>query len=148
MKHYFLFLIAFGFSLLTHGQTAELNLNPVNKDYYAWITSLNEGPIKWLEEPEKDVEGEAYRICITTSEIYNSLYIEQVTFGMEGCCKKIVSKKELDLYKLFEIYQLTGEIANVEFRTWIDFKTFQLNIKGIIFTMDIEPDNFVKITRN
>ncbi|MEQ8472438.1 MAG: hypothetical protein RIC35_14690 [Marinoscillum sp.] len=121
-----------------NGQTVELELKPVKKDYYAWITSLNEGPVNWLDEPEGEIEGRAYRTCITTSKIYNSLYIEEVTFGTEGCCKQIASKKELDLYELFIKFGLTGEVANVEFSKWVNKSTFQLQIQNQLFSIVIQ----------
>ena len=133
---------------MTHGQQIKFTLTAVDKDYYSWLTFLEQGPIKWLDEPEEDIAGKAHRICITTSDIYNNLYIEQVTFGMEGCCKKIVTKNKLDLYELFNQYQLTGEIANVSFILWIDFDTCLLKIKGATFQLDIESDKLVKITKD
>lgn len=134
----FFFITSFSFA---NGQTVELELMPVNKDYYAWITSLNEGPVNWLDEPDGEIEGRAYRTCITTSEIYNSLYIEEVTFGTEGCCKQIASKKELDLYELFIKFGLTGEVANIEFSKWINKSTFQLQIKGQSFSIFLQKNS-------
>ena len=132
---------------LVNGQTVELELKPVTKDYYAWLTSLNEGPVDWLDEPEGEVEGRAYRTCITTSEIYNSLYVEEVTFGTEGCCKRISSKKELDLHELFNKFGLTGEVANVEFSQWVDHSTFELEIQDQLFSISIQPNSvIVKLT--
>tara|TARA_R110000868_G_scaffold407190_1_gene688403 strand:+ start:365 stop:670 length:306 start_codon:yes stop_codon:yes gene_type:complete len=95
MRHFILTLFFITTFSLANGQAIELDLKPVNKDYYVWITSLNEGPDNWLYEPKGEIEGTAYRACITTSEIYNSLYLEEVTFGTEGCCKRISSKKNL-----------------------------------------------------
>lgn len=135
LTFYFITTLSFA-----NGQAVELELKPVNKDYYAWITFLNEGPVNWLDEPEGEIEGRAYRTCITTSEIYNSLYIEEVTFGTEGCCKQIASKKELDLYELFIQFGLTGEVANVEFSKWVDKSTFQLQIHNQLFSVTVKQN--------
>ena len=136
---YLLFPIFFiTFCKSTSGQDVEFKLKPVKKDYYTWITSLNEGPVKWLAEPESETEGRAYRICITTSEIYNNLYIEQVILGTEGCCKKIAWKKELDLYDLFKEFKLTGEVTNVEFSKWLDNTTCYLSIQERTYSLSIE----------
>jgi hypothetical protein len=124
---------------------AQFALKQVDQDYYAWITSLNESPINWLKKSENDIRGRAYRICITTSEIYNSLYIEEVTFGSEGCCKKILSKKELDLYELFKEYQIRGEVTNVKFLKWIDATTCQLTIKDKIYSVSNLDSDIVKV---
>jgi hypothetical protein len=141
MRHFILTFFFITIFSLANGQTVELELKPVNKDYYAWITSLNEGPVNWLDEPEGEIEGRAYRSCITTSEIYNSLYIEEVTFGTEGCCKRIASKKNLDLYELFIKFGLTGEVANVEFSKWVNKSTFELEIKDQFFSISIQQNS-------
>ena len=124
-----------------NGQTVELELKPVKKDYYAWITSLKEGPINWLDKPEGESEGKAYRTVITTADIYNSLYIEEVTFGSEGCCKQIISKKKLDLYELFIKFGLTGEVTNVQFSKWVNPSTFNLKIRDKLFSVSIKKNS-------
>jgi hypothetical protein len=134
----FIFISSFVFA---NGQSVELELKPVKKDYYAWITSLNEGPINWLDKREGDVRARAFRTCITTSDIYNSLYIEEVTLGNEGCCKQIASKKELDLYTLFEKFELTGEVANVTFSKWVNKTTFELQIQEQIFSISVQQNS-------
>ncbi|WP_339608220.1 hypothetical protein [uncultured Roseivirga sp.] len=133
----FYFLSTFG---LANGQTIELELKPIKKDYYAWITSLNEVPVNWLDNPEGEVKGRAYRTCITTSEIYNNLYIEEVTYGKEGCCKQIESKKEIDLLELFIKFGLTGEEANVESHKWVSMTNFELKIREQIFSITIQQN--------
>ena len=130
-----------------NAQTFELELKSIEKDYYAWITSLNEGPTKRLDEPDGDVRARANRICITTSEIYNSLYIEEVTFGRERCCKKIASKKQLDLYELFDKFELQGEVANIKFGKWLNFSTFELEIQGRTFSIELQ-DNLATVKLN
>jgi len=140
MRHFILTLIFMTTFSLANSQAIELELKPVNKDYYVWITSLIEGPANWLNEPHGEIEGTAYRTCITTPEIYNSLYLEEVTFGTEGCCKRISSKKKLDLYELFIKFGLTGEVANVEFSKWVNNTTFELKIHSQVFSISIQQN--------
>lgn len=141
MRHLILTFLCIATFSFANGQVVDLELKPVKKDYYAWITSLNEGPIKWLDKPEGEIEGKAYRTVITTAEIYNSLYIEQVTFGSEGCCKQIISKKKLDLYDLFIGFGLSGEVANVIFSKWINPSTFELQIQDEAFLISIDQNS-------
>ena len=71
------------------GQPVAIPMTADMADYYPWITFLSQGPIDWFATDESaPVQGRAYRLVITTSEIYNTVYIEMVTFGGEGCCKK------------------------------------------------------------
>ena len=63
-------------------------------DYYEWLTSLSVGPFEWVEMSQDDYEnagpnvvvGRRYRVAVATSEIYSSVYIEEITEGSEGCC--------------------------------------------------------------
>src|SRR5438046_10151837 len=75
---------------------AEVRVSPwKNRAYYAWIVFLSEGPIMWRSMPPKaageepDSVGRAYRVVQLVSEIYDTILIEEVTLGNEGCCKKI-----------------------------------------------------------
>jgi len=141
MKHFIFTFFWITFSHLVNGQTAKLELKPVQKDYYAWITFLSEGPVNWMDVPEGEVTGKAYRACITTSEIHNNLYIEEITYGPKGCCKQISSKKELDLFELLIKFELTGEVTNVHFSQWIDNSTFEIEIKDQLFSISIGESN-------
>ncbi|MCE7991313.1 MAG: hypothetical protein HEP71_05005 [Roseivirga sp.] len=111
MKQLTFIFVLLSFTLSVYGQTFEFTPKKVEKDYYAWLTLLTEGPVHWLDEPRRKTKGVARRICIANSEIYNGLYIEQVTLGREGCCKAIVESRELDLFQVFEKFGLTGEIS-------------------------------------
>src|SRR2546427_9071372 len=84
---------------------AEVRVSPwKNRDYYASIVFLSEGPITWRstrpktagEEPTS--VGRAYRVVQLISEIYDTLLVEEVTLGNEGCCNKVrgVSRGDLD----------------------------------------------------
>ncbi|MFH0959040.1 MAG: hypothetical protein V1897_10095 [Pseudomonadota bacterium] len=48
-----------------------------------------------------DAQSRTYRVVVTTSEIYNRVYIEEITSGDEGCCAKIVSVREINLEQLY-----------------------------------------------
>lgn len=128
MKYLTFILVLFSFTTNVSGQTFEFSTKKVQKDYYVALTSLTESPVHWLDEPEGKVKGTAHRICIATSEIYNSLYIERVTLGQVGCCKSIVESRELDLFQVFEKFGLTGEISGITFNQWIDSSSCDIMI--------------------
>jgi hypothetical protein len=84
--------------------------SPAKADYYPWITFLSEGPVDWFAKDENaPVQGRAYRVVITTSEIYNDVYIELVTLGREGCCKKLRSVRKFDLDAFCSAFNFIGE---------------------------------------
>lgn len=106
---------------------------------------LSEGNTDWLEEPIDEVEGIAYRVIMTREDIYNRIFIEKITYGMEGCCKSIIYKKEVSLEELYKMFNLKGEIAGVEFRDWVNDKSFDLRINNKIFTITIIDDTIVEV---
>jgi hypothetical protein len=93
--------------------------------YYIFITSSNEGPIKWTEPVHGADFGEGlgFRIVITTSEIYNNVMIEEVKHFGEGA-KKLHSIREIDLNEFTKKFGLYGEISGFTFVRWIDNSTF------------------------
>ena len=63
-------------SFLSFGQECIIKtLDKSNLDYYAEMTFLSEGEINWSEDKPGNEIGIAFRLVITTSEIYNAIYI-------------------------------------------------------------------------
>jgi len=105
----------------------EINVNTIdksNQDYYIWITFLSEGDTNW----DEDNGGVAYRAILTTSEIYNDIYIEKVSVGEEGSGKKIEWKRLVDRNNLISNFRLKGEFSGVIFIKWTTWNSFELNI--------------------
>jgi hypothetical protein len=131
--------------ILGYSQSVTLKLLPKSKVIYESIIMLSEGNTDWLEEPIDEVEGIAYRVIMTREDIYNRIFIEKITYGMEGCCKSIIYKKEVSLEELYKMFNLKGEIAGVEFRDWVNDKSFDLRINNKIFTITIIDDTIVEV---
>ncbi len=146
MRNY-LFILLFAFPVLSFGQVEKLSLIETNKDNYRWITFLSQGDIDWLDEPINEVEGIAFRFIVTTSDIYNQMYIEKVTFGMEGCCKKISSKRELPIDNVFKLFGLKGERAGVEFGEWKSPTSFEFKIYDNKFLVEDTHKDKVLISK-
>jgi hypothetical protein len=88
---------------------------------YAWIVFLSEGPITWRELPTKgegkdpNTTGRAYRIVQPVSEIYDTILLEGVIIGNEGCCKKVRKVAQVDLEGFAKALGFNGEIGEFEF---------------------------------
>jgi hypothetical protein len=96
-------------------QVVDVPMSAAKADYYPWVTFLSEGPIDWFSNDESaPVQGRAYRLVITTSEIYNTVYIEMVTFGGEGCCKKLKSVRKFDIAYFCKTFNFIGEQTGFE----------------------------------
>ena len=110
--------------------------SPAKPPSYQWITFLSQGPIDWFEEDENaPVQGRAYRLVITTSEIYNGVYIETVTFGREGCCKKLRSVRMFDLNAFCKAFNFIGEQSGFEFIKWLSKTSFLFRYHDRKFVM-------------
>jgi hypothetical protein len=121
---------------LTFGQTSQIKtIDQSSKDYYPWITYLNEGPINWIESQNEGSKGISFRLIITTSEIYDDIKIEKATVGEEGGGKKIISKRLVDRESLRAAFDLKGEISGITFKKWLTPTSFELIIqdKTLIF---------------
>ena len=93
---------------------------------HVWISMLTEGPTDW-------VGGSSYRVVVTTSEIYDHVYIEKVTYGDEGCCKRLASIRALDLKEFAQAFNLPGEISGFKFVKWDSSSAFTFSMRDRYF---------------
>jgi hypothetical protein len=105
-----------------------------NSDYYPWITKMEIGPIDWVYESE-DVAGRAYRVVVTTSEIYNSMYFEEITIGDEGCCVKVSSTRMFEIEQFAKKAGLKGELASLRFVEWLSPTSFKFKFHNRSFIL-------------
>ncbi|MBK7172307.1 MAG: hypothetical protein IPH84_03535 [Bacteroidales bacterium] len=107
-------------------QTYEISTtDKSNQDYYPWITFLSEGETSWNSDDET---GFAYRLIITTSEIYNDILIEKTSCGSEGGNKTILWRRLINTDELIKALNIEGEFSDVTFINWISWDSFQLKI--------------------
>jgi len=123
-----------------HAAAAEVRMSPwKDRDYYAWIVFLSEGPTMWREIPSPNRSegpksvGRAYRVVQLVSEIYDTILVEEVTFGHEGCCKKVRSVTKIDLDAFAKAFGFVGEISGFEFIQWGSGTSFLFRFKGRLF---------------
>ncbi|MBZ0198426.1 MAG: hypothetical protein K8H86_01050, partial [Ignavibacteriaceae bacterium] len=117
------------------------NIDALYLSHYIWATTLSEGPMEWQDMPEDGITGFAYRVSITTAEIYKNLYYEKVTFGEEGSGKKIVFLKEIDLEK--ELNLFGEQSSDLKFVDWLDYNSFVITVSGNKYQIDItESDGY------
>jgi hypothetical protein len=56
------------------------------------------------------------------------VFSEEISEGEEGCCKKIVSVRKIDLDQLAEVFGLRGEMSGFEVGQWISPISFRFVI--------------------
>lgn len=100
-----------------------------DQDYYHWITALSSGPIQWTTIEQSDrSRGRAYRVVVLTSEIYDTVLLEEITLGDEGCCVALGAVRELDLRALAMHFGLRGEISGFRLTRWVGPDSFEFQL--------------------
>jgi len=105
---------------------------------YIYTTFLTESAINWDPAPKGDVTGTAYRVFITTAEIYKILYFEKVTFGIEGGNKKILFQKKIDFQKDLNVFP--EETSTIQFVDWMGYGAFIMKVSEKDYQVDLYDD--------
>jgi len=105
-------------------------------DYYPWITQLSAGEVRWSEGASEDESsGCMYRVAVLVSEIYNTVLLEEVTLGQEGCCAELGKVRELDLQSFADAFQLPGELSGFAVGRWTAPDAFEFTYHHRQFRM-------------
>ena len=127
---------------ICYGQSSIQTFDRSNSDIYPWITFLSEGQNNLLEDKSEFGTMEFCRVIITTSEIYNNLYIEYGTSSIEGGGKKINRKLLVSRDDLRKYLQIKGEFTGLEFIEWLSWNSCKFKIHGKEFELlNIEKDS-------
>ncbi|NUQ81381.1 MAG: hypothetical protein HUU10_07190 [Bacteroidetes bacterium] len=111
--------------------------------FYTWVTFLSESKILWSENDS--TRSVAFRVLITTSEIYNYIYIEKITYGEEGFGKRIEYRSRLNTIIFSDKFKITGEFTGVKFSNWISYNSFIFTIDNKRFELTILNQNEAQI---
>lgn len=134
MKQIILTILFAAFSSVIFSQIKKIKTSDYStKQYYTDITYLTEGESNPIKPATDKLSEIAYRLIITTSEIYDDIIIEKVGYGSEGGNKQIITKRKVDLGSLWSAFNLSGEIAGITFTKWISWNSFQLKILGKLY---------------
>lgn len=123
-----------------------VSTEPAKANYYPWVTFLSQGPIDWFERNENaKVQGRVYRVAILVSEIYSTVYLEEVTLGSEGCCKKLSRSRRFDLKGFASAFGFDGELSGFEFVRWLGPTSFVFRYRERNFVMSAINKAEVKV---
>ena len=117
-------------SSYSFAQQHRIDLSDTDGSYYTSLVYLEKGPTQWFDKSQGEVRGSAWRVGIVISESNSVIIIEQITYGIEGCCAKVVSAKKLDMDMLWKKLGLRGEQTGVEFAAWMSADSFVLRLQG------------------
>lgn len=128
--------ISIGMFIINQNSKLSIETKRTDKDYYNSISFLSQGKIKWYDDLINEIEGEAFRFVITSSSIYNKIYIEKITYGLEGCCRRVDSKKEIPMDKIFKTFNINGERSGVKFIKWISPTSIEISIYEVNYLIE------------
>lgn len=143
MKKIFFLIAILIQSFTTFSQTLEVRPDLNTEDIFTNVTFLQESPN--FHDKLIGVDY-AFRFIITTSEIYDQIYIEKVTYGSEGGSKQVKWRKKMNMDAFYEL-GVTGEIFNVKFNNWTDEESFNLTIHDIEYEVSSLNSEKWKIKR-
>jgi len=135
-----LFLLLVG--TVCHSQVIIKTIDDSNSNVYPWVTFLSEGESNVVEEDSEFGTVEFCRILITTSEIYNDIYIEYGTSSFSGGRSQETFKRKIVVRdELREYLKIKGEFAGLKFIEWTSWNSCKFKMHGIEFKLlNIEKD--------
>ncbi len=107
------------------------------QDYYAAVTAISAGPVEWVEAPTVQVVGRFHRAVVITSEIYTTLFVEQVTLGEELCCKEVAWARQVTMFRLASAFGLRGELTDLVVGDWRSPGSFEFTLHDRWFLVTI-----------
>lgn len=132
-----LILLSFIISL-TYSQSNEISYSLNGDDLCLKVTNLTES-----QNFDGANEIYAFRWFITTSEIYDQIYIEKVSYGEEGGSKRLIWRKKLDM-EFFNEKGIYGEISNVGFIKWMEDESCIVSIQETKFEIsNLDSDTLI-----
>jgi hypothetical protein len=89
------------------------------------------------ELPAATPREQALRLVVYRSEIYQSLAIETITTGLEGCCAKVDASRTMDLQAFATHFGFKGELAGFAFSGWTSPNAFRFTFNGKPFSATV-----------
>jgi len=120
-----------------------------NQDYYPYVFFVSYGQdITDDSSGSDEYQGYFYRVAVAVSEIYKSIIIEKITFGLEGSNMKIQSARQINDDDLAVNFDYSIHlIVDFEFLAWQSTTSFICRIHGDIFLVSEIDKPMIKMTR-
>ena len=138
---------------LAAAQAFESSLIPVTaKASYAAIEFMSAGDsaalpsVADIDSPNSP-QAQSLRVVVYRSEIYQSLVLETLTTGLEGCCSKVAASHSVDLAAFAEHFGFKGELSGFVFSSWSSPSSFRFTYRGEPFHATIINGARIRIDR-
>lgn len=107
---------------------------------YILISSVAFSEPVYFDEENDERAGYKYRLVTTTSEIYNSIYLERIVIDIEESPVAIEFSNKIDLSSLYQSHDLSKETDLLVFKEWLSSNTFVIKIGDIPFWIEVIGD--------
>ncbi len=141
------FIVSFVFAV-EKDLCSKITTTPVSKaNYYPFITSLSRGPIARDEQSGPLEKGRSFRIIVLDDPVEASLYIEEISSGIDGCCAALIAIRQVDLNQLYDCFNLAGNTAGPDELCWTSDTAFECRINGQWFQITEIENTRINVTR-
>ena len=97
--------------------------------------------------PPATPQAKTLRVVVHRSEIYQSLVIETLTTGLEGCCAKVAQTRSFDLESFAAHFGFKGEVHGFVFSGWTSPQSFRFTYKGKPFHATVANSGRMRVDR-
>lgn len=138
---------------LAAAQAFESALTPVTaRSSYATIEFMSAGDSAALPsvanaDSPNSPQAESLRVVVYRSEIYQSLVLETLTTGFEGCCSKVAASRSIDLAAFAAHFGFKGELSGFVFSGWSSPSSFRFTYRGEPFHATVIKGTRIRIDR-
>jgi hypothetical protein len=99
-------------------------------------------------DPSPDApQAQSLRVVVYRSEIYQSLVVETLTTGLEGCCSTVAAARSVDLASFAEHFGFKGELSGFVFAGWSSPSSFRFTYRGQPFHATVINGVRIRIDR-
>ena len=98
--------------------------------------------------PPTTPQAQTLRLVVYRSEIYQSLVIETISTGLEGCCAKVVHARSFDLAAFAAHFGFKGEVTGFEFIGWSSPRSFHFMYNGKPFHATVTNGGHIRVGRS
>jgi hypothetical protein len=131
---------------LAAAQGFEASLTPAtNGSDYPAIEFMSAGASSALPSaasaedlPPASPQAQALRVVVYRSEVYQSLVIETLTTGLEGCCSVVAERRSVDLGAFAKHFGFKGEVGGFVFVGWSSPQSFRFTYQGKPFVATVD----------
>ena len=101
-----------------------------------------------VDDPSPDTpQAQSLRVVVYRSEIYQSLVVETLTTGLEGCCSKVAAARSVDLASFSKHFGFKGELSGFVFAGWSSPRSFRFTYQGKPFHATVINGVRIRIDR-